>query len=82
MGREGEEGKGQEQEKKRRQQEGEGGERSRFYSESGMPDCCSVTVGWSLDEMPTVMMHYGNIAQLIEHMLTTHKALGCVSSTT
>ena len=33
---------------------GRGGASSPFYSESGLPDCCQVTVGQSLDKMLTV----------------------------
>jgi hypothetical protein len=51
MGREVEEGKGQEQEE-RREQEREEGPSSPSYSESGSPGCCQLTLGQSLDEMP------------------------------
>jgi hypothetical protein len=30
-----------------------GGASSPFYSESGTPGCCQVTVGWSLDKILT-----------------------------
>ena len=38
------------------EQEGkrEEGASSSFYSESGIPGCCQVTVGWSLDKMLTI----------------------------
>jgi hypothetical protein len=36
-----------------REQEREEGASSPFYSESGTPGCCQVTVGWSLDKMLT-----------------------------
>jgi hypothetical protein len=29
------------------------GKQPLLYSESGIPGCCQVTEGWSLDEMPT-----------------------------
>jgi hypothetical protein len=54
MGREGEEVRGQKskkQEGKRAREEEEAS--SPFYSESGIPGCCQVTVGQSLDKMLT-----------------------------
>ena len=51
---EGKEGKGlrvEDQEK----QESEEGASSPFYNESGIPGCCQVTVGQSLDEMLTLV---------------------------
>ena len=50
MGREGEEDKGERAE----EQEREEGASSPFYSESGTPVCCQVTVGRSLDKMLTI----------------------------
>jgi hypothetical protein len=38
-----------------RRQEREEGASSLFYSESGTPGCCQVTVGWSLDKMLTLV---------------------------
>ena len=32
------------------------GASSPFYSESGIPGCCQVTVGWSLDKMLTIVV--------------------------
>jgi hypothetical protein len=47
-----EKGKTRERESKReREQESEEGASSPFYSVSGLPGCCQVTVGWSLDKM-------------------------------
>ena len=47
--------KGKAQESKRtREQEREEGLSSPFYSGSGLPGYCQVTVGWSLDRMITV----------------------------
>lgn len=48
-------GEGQEGKNKReaREQEQEEGASSPFYNESGLPGCCQVTVGWSLDRMLT-----------------------------
>ena len=43
----------QEGKKGTRNQEREEGASSPFYSESGTPGCCQVTVGQSLDKMPT-----------------------------
>jgi hypothetical protein len=37
----------------REEQESKEGASSPFYSESGIPGCCQVTVGRSLDRMPT-----------------------------
>jgi hypothetical protein len=34
-----------------------GGVSSPFYSESGIPGCCQVTVGLSLDKMLTLTAH-------------------------
>jgi hypothetical protein len=51
MGREGEGVRGQSENKKTRAREE--GPSSPFYSESGTPGCCQVTVGWSLDKMLT-----------------------------
>jgi hypothetical protein len=42
----------EERARSRRQERMEGAS-SPFYSESGTPGCCQVTVGWSLDKMPT-----------------------------
>ena len=36
----------------------EKGAGSTFYSESGTPGCCQVTVGQSLDKMPTGALSY------------------------
>ena len=49
-------GKGQEDRAGEGRQEQERAEEtsSSFYSESGLPDCCQVTVGQSLDKMLTV----------------------------
>jgi hypothetical protein len=33
---------------------------SPFYSESGTPGCCQVTVGQSLDKMPTLILNTYN----------------------
>ena len=38
----------------REEQVREEGASSPFYSESGTPGCCQVTVGQSLEEMPTL----------------------------
>jgi hypothetical protein len=54
MGRE-EEQEGEDRARTRRQ-EREGGVSSLFYSESGTPGCCQVTVGRSLDKMLTVLI--------------------------
>jgi hypothetical protein len=59
MGAGGGMGKEGEQEQEERERERERGRRRRrrgkqpFYSESGTPGCCQVTVGQSLDKMPT-----------------------------
>ena len=53
MGEVGEEAREQSESKKAREQEGAKGASSPFYSESGIPGCCQVTVGWSLDKMST-----------------------------
>jgi hypothetical protein len=53
MGRERE---GEEESKSKeevREQENKEGASSPFYSGSGPPSCCQVTVGWSLDRMLT-----------------------------
>ena len=50
MGREGEEGK------EARGEEREEGVSIPFYCESGTPGCCQVTVGWSLDEVPSLRL--------------------------
>jgi hypothetical protein len=50
--RERREGSGERESKlgaRAREQEREEGASSPFYSESGIPDCCQVTVGQSLD---------------------------------
>jgi len=39
--------------KRVREQEHEEGANSPFYSESGIPGCCQVTMGWSLKGMLT-----------------------------
>jgi hypothetical protein len=44
--------KGEDRAGARRQERAEGTSSS-FYSESGTPGCCQVTVGWSLDKMLT-----------------------------
>ena len=38
---------------KSREQESKEGANSPFYTEAGIPGCCQVTVGWSLEEMLT-----------------------------
>jgi len=48
MGREGTKGK------RARARENEEGASSLFYSESGIPGCCQVTVGRSLDRVLTL----------------------------
>jgi hypothetical protein len=46
--------KGEGKSKRRaRDQESEEGTNSPFHSESAIPGCCKVTVGWSLDRMLT-----------------------------
>jgi hypothetical protein len=52
-------GKDKETEGRARDQEGKRprGANSTFYSGSGLPGCCQVTVGWSLDRMLTVKGH-------------------------
>ena len=47
--------RGQSESKKAREQESEEGASSPFYSESGTPGCCQVTVGQSLDKMLTIV---------------------------
>ena len=42
--------------KRSRDQESEEGASSPFSSESGIPSCCQVTVGQSLEEMLTLTM--------------------------
>ena len=42
---------------------------SSFYSESGIPGCCQVTVGWSLEGMLTLTLH-------LSHSSTS--GLGCI----
>ena len=49
-GEKGEGARGQSESKKAREQESVEGASSPFYSESGTPDCCQVTVGRSLDK--------------------------------
>jgi hypothetical protein len=39
--------------KRTRDQGSEEGASSPFYSGSGLPGCCQLTVGWSLDRIPT-----------------------------
>jgi hypothetical protein len=51
MGREGTEG----EKGKRAREESKEQARSSFYFKSGMPECCQVVVGQSLEEMPTLM---------------------------
>lgn len=51
--------------KRVRERESEEGAAAPFYGESGTPGYCQATVGRSLDEMSTVEMHHGNVAQLI-----------------
>ena len=55
MWREGGKGRTSEQESKRviKEQEREEGASSPFYSGSGLPGYCQVTMGWSLDRMLT-----------------------------
>ena len=56
-GRSGERGRGggwgERGNRRERTEQERGGGRSPFHSESGMLDCCQVTVGWSLDKMLT-----------------------------
>ena len=47
------------QERGARRQEREEGTSSPFYSGSGLPGCCQVTVGWSLDRMLTAVLITG-----------------------
>ena len=53
----GERGKGEaiakQNKRGREEQESKEGSSSPFYSESDLPGCCQVTVGWSLDRMLT-----------------------------
>ena len=58
----GEKGKGGEDRvgARRQDQERAEGASSPFYSESGIPGCCQVTVGQSLEEMLT-FLHFGLI---------------------
>ena len=51
-----EKGQRGEEDKRAREQEGEEGASSLFYSESGIPGCCQVTVEWSLEEMLTHLL--------------------------
>ena len=48
-------GRRREEPKRVREQESEEGASSPFYSESGLPACCQVTVWWNLDRMLTTM---------------------------
>ena len=52
MGREG--GREEQEQEKAREQESKEGANSPFYSESGIPGYCRVTVGQSLDRMLTL----------------------------
>ena len=73
MGREGEEDKGERAE----EQEREEGASSPFYSESGTPVCCQVTVGQSLDRMLTIRdKHTEENRKLILPMLILGLDLG------
>jgi hypothetical protein len=47
-------GEGQEDRARARRQERKEGASSPFYSGSGTPGCCQVTVGQSLDKMPMI----------------------------
>jgi hypothetical protein len=53
-GERGERGKGTEQDKECKRARERGGAIIPFYSESGIPGCFQVTVGWSLDKMLTL----------------------------
>ena len=53
---------GRRESKSKRKQESEEGANSPFYSESGTPGCCQVTVGRSLDRMlKTVLTRHGSL---------------------
>jgi hypothetical protein len=55
----GERGEGKLRKSKERRGTGEKeGVSSRFYSGSGTPGCCQVTVGWSLDRMITISFRF------------------------
>ena len=55
MGREGKGARGQSESKKEERKREEGWS-SPFYSESGIPGYCQVTVEWSLEEMLTHLL--------------------------
>ena len=57
-GEKGQRGKSREKEKSKRKRVRRGASSS-FYSESGTPGCCQVTVGHSLDRMPALVPFTG-----------------------
>ena len=64
MRRKGEGMRGKSRSKKARAQERGKGESSSFYSETGTPGGCQVTVGWNLDKMFTVIInHYLDVIE-------------------
>jgi hypothetical protein len=50
---------GEKSKRAREKQEREEGANSHFYSGLGLPGCCQVTVGWSLDRMLTAVLITG-----------------------
>jgi hypothetical protein len=46
--------KERDRDREREKERERGGASSPFYSESGTPGCCQVTVGWSLNKMLTM----------------------------